>query len=1313
MSHLNEKQVTGLIRIIIFVGVILYIALPVVSIYWVNQPFLGMALDEFAVVNSIRGSEWVVNEIDPPLYFPERIVSVNEIPVETEQEVYALVWSMAVGEQVVLQTAVPPETHRTYKPDIAPRAVNLTLQSFPMGDLWSFFIVPYLIGFVCLVVGIWSFWVRPHAKVARYFLFFMLTLAWTLGGIFDQMTIQWLVGVWVVALPFAGSFSLLFACNFPHENTMSWRKYEWLLLSPAIILSLWATIWRFSPPTSWDYTTPWLYEYSFVGVAVLASFIIIAVRAYRSPSSLIRQQGHLVLGSAVVSFLPIAVYFILIVLDVTDFDSFRPEIYLAPIVLYPLTIGYVIIRYRLLDVELVLREGATSLIIFTILALALVLILTPINRFMSANNPLLLAMLVAGAALAIEPLRRGIKRGLDRYLFSKPASFGKLVRAYNHEITTAVSSAEVTTLLQTYISKGIPDSNVYLYRQEPKQRRFIAESRPPISEKSIVVTVLNQRNDWIDLADKTVWPTEWLAHEAEVMDLDATLILPLKSEQTLLGFLTIRRQEENSYFTQPELTYLSSLAGQSVLGLERVHIVNSLEARVAELDVISQFSQALNFTVDLDILFELVYVNYQRLLNINNLVVTLKNDITDEFYYAFYVEGDDRHTAREGKKQLVTQPELLQATRSGQDTLAYVENAQQYWFITPLHAGAYVLGTMHVAYPSQEALSEGQKNLLILLADRTAVAIDRLQTRAQLQERAQQMETINQISMSLTSTLEVDPLLELILDKAMELIGAEAGSFMLASEESNELVFKVARGPSSENLVGLSLPIGTGLAGTVAQTGRPILVSDVRQDKRWFSNVDEDIAFTTRTMLTVPLLRHDTVIGVLQTINKIEDGQFNEADQQLLMTFGSQAVVALENARLLAQTDEALQRRVNELFMLQQFDQAISNTLDIDEVLTMTLDWTLRIADGTAGCIALIDDSGDASVRAIYGYERNFTLLDANENLEESLIGYVIKHKRPHLTNNVHDEPLYRASSLSTHSQLTIPILYKSNMIGAIAIESKQFDAFDPVMAETVVRMTTHASAAIYNAVLYEQVNQANQAKSEFVSMVSHELKTPMTSIGGFTQMLLSGVVGELNAQQKNFLDTIAANLRRMDRQIQDLTDISRIETGQLYMQFAPTDLSQVVSETMISVQGPCDAKGIKVHLEYPPELPLVKADSSRLIQVLINLLSNACKYSPENTDTYLRFTTDFTQYPDGTESEEPMVLCVVEDTGYGMSEEDQAKLFSKFFRSENPDIRKAKGTGLGLTITRGIVELHGGRIWFESELGKGTTFLFTVPQSE
>ncbi len=230
----------------------------------------------------------------------------------------------------------------------------------------------------------------------------------------------------------------------------------------------------------------------------------------------------------------------------------------------------------------------------------------------------------------------------------------------------------------------------------------------------------------------------------------------------------------------------------------------------------------------------------------------------------------------------------------------------------------------------------------------------------------------------------------------------------------------------------------------------------------------------------------------------------------------------------------------------------------------------------------------------------------------------------------------------------------------------------------------------------------ANKSKSEFVSVVSHELKIPMTSIKGYSELMLSGATGAVNDNQKNFLQTIRTNVDRMATLVVDLTDISRLESGNLRLEPRSVRVQEIIDEVAGLLRTQVDAKSQQLNIESDSALPNVWCDRNRFAQALTNLISNANKYSPEQA----RILVKTSVHPD----EKYMLQIMIQDNGYGMTPEDQQKLFSKFFRSGDEMVREAPGTGLGMSITKNLIELQGGKIWFESEYRKGTTFYFTVP---
>ncbi|MCI0397402.1 MAG: HAMP domain-containing histidine kinase, partial [Chloroflexi bacterium] len=347
---------------------------------------------------------------------------------------------------------------------------------------------------------------------------------------------------------------------------------------------------------------------------------------------------------------------------------------------------------------------------------------------------------------------------------------------------------------------------------------------------------------------------------------------------------------------------------------------------------------------------------------------------------------------------------------------------------------------------------------------------------------------------------------------------------------------------------------------------------------------------------------------------------------------------------------------------------------------------------------------------------------------------YVLEQRAPLYLADVQSDPRYTpmrdvARQRGTVSLLLLPLLIRDQVVGTLglnAISRREFTAEEIALAQNVAAAT---SQALENARLYEAVQQelterkraeeaaqkareaaeaANQAKSEFVSTVSHELKVPMTAIQGYTDLMRSGVVGLVNETQAQFLNIIRANADRMNRLVSDLTDISRIESGRLHLEFSAVALHEVVEEVIQSNGAQFQEKEQTLTLAIPDDLPPVWTDRSRLEQILTNLVSNAHKYTPAGGHITVHAESIFSQ--SGPRKDVAVIHVAIQDNGIGISPEDQQLLFQKFFRSGDEQARVVSGTGLGLSITKELIELQGGRIWFESVLRQGTTFHFILP---
>jgi signal transduction histidine kinase len=591
------------------------------------------------------------------------------------------------------------------------------------------------------------------------------------------------------------------------------------------------------------------------------------------------------------------------------------------------------------------------------------------------------------------------------------------------------------------------------------------------------------------------------------------------------------------------------------------------------------------------------------------------------------------------------------------------------------------------------------------IADQTVGAIVKARLLQETQQRAHQLSTLNEITRQLTSTLEQEPLLRNILENAVNILNCEAGTLFLIDEQTGELVFRVTVGPVAGNLLGQHLPAGAGIAGRAVQTRAPVIENDGQRSVTRFEGSDRQTGFTSRSLLAVPMQIKDRVLGVIEVINRRDGLPFVEDDQNLLTAFAGQAAVAIENARLLALTDQELTEKVEELQVMGRIVRELNASLEVDRAMRTTLEWAMRRSNAEAGLIGMIEED-QLRLIAQQGYEDILSPEDARMPLLLPAIKSAIERGQPSQVSLIGNGA--KGILPTAHTQIIVPIRREAQVIGLLLLESTSDSQGNLTFLN---QLSDSAAIAIANAQLYDEVQRANLAKSEFVSFVAHELKNPMTSIKGYTELLAAGSVGQINEMQTNFLSTIRSNVERMSALVSDLNDNAKIEAGRLRLDYKPADVTEIVDDVVRSTRRQVDDKRQSVELQIPTQLPQVWADRLRVGQVLTNLVSNAHKYTPEGGKILVGAEATSNQWdPEGAKN---VVHLWVKDNGIGISFEDQAKIFQKFFRSDDSKAREAPGTGLGLNITKSLVEMQGGRIWFDSEFRKGTTFHFTIPIAE
>jgi signal transduction histidine kinase len=572
----------------------------------------------------------------------------------------------------------------------------------------------------------------------------------------------------------------------------------------------------------------------------------------------------------------------------------------------------------------------------------------------------------------------------------------------------------------------------------------------------------------------------------------------------------------------------------------------------------------------------------------------------------------------------------------------------------------------------------------------TRAAIETARKRLGQYERSLQGDTkqerlgaLYSVSKSLGISLNLKDVLTQVMDAVIQLTGAERGFLTLIDPDTGNLDLRAARNIEQETLQREDMEISRTVVHSVIQSGEGIVTTDAQTDPR-FAQQESVIFYSLRSILCAPLRAQGRIIGVIYVDNRAQSSLFTQDDLEMLSAFANQAAVAIENARLYTQTDQALKDRVAELETLSQIDMQLNENLDLSRVLEITRQWSIKGINGTECWITVTDEETNQQKLAAGPLD------GAIPTPDEQILSLVSDDPTPKLTPKDRERPVY----------LIAPLLHTREIIGSIIVPHPEVHASQA--SQFLGRLAIRSSTAIENAKLYQAVQYANESKSQFVSIVTHELRIPLTSIKGYTDLIRQGLVGPINEQQNDFLDVIRNNADRMSTLIADLSDISRIERGILKLETVFAPLHGYVDETIDSLRHNLEEKSQKLVIDVPKTLPPVYTDPNRLVQILTNVISNAWKYTPEGGVITVQAA-----------QKENLVYVEVSDTGIGISADDQDKLFTQFFRSEAPAVREQTGWGLGLNVTKRLVEVMGGNIGMFNKPKDGCTFWFTLPTTE
>jgi signal transduction histidine kinase len=593
-----------------------------------------------------------------------------------------------------------------------------------------------------------------------------------------------------------------------------------------------------------------------------------------------------------------------------------------------------------------------------------------------------------------------------------------------------------------------------------------------------------------------------------------------------------------------------------------------------------------------------------------------------------------------------------------------------------------------------------------------------------LEEVLQQTDTLTHFTDQLRTAADIarrlntlrDP--ELLLQEVVELLQSRYGLYhahiYLLDETTRRLNLRIGSGEVGRVLRERehAIPIDkeASLVARAARTRGTVLVEDTQREPDFMPN---PLLPHTRAEMSLPLVVGDRLLGVLDLQDQ-QIGRFTEAERDTFSTLAGQVAVALENAELFAEQRRA--RAERERFTLQlrtasDIAGEISAILDPDKLLN-TVIRLLKERFGLYYAHYYTFDRTDAQLRLRAGYgEAGQQMLDQSHTIplqtQQSLVARAARTRKAIVVQDVLEETGFLPNPLlpQTRSEVAVPILAAGEVLGVLDVQHDRADYFTEGDLNVYNTLAGQIATAMENATLFEEIQQTaerlrevDRLKSEFLANMSHELRTPLTSINGYAEIMMMGIEGEIPTEIREDVEAIYENGHHLLNLINDVLDLAKIEAGHLNLNLEAIDLLHILDEVQTSTAGLLAKKHLNFLIETENNLPAVQGDRVRLNQVLNNLLSNAIKFTEEG---HVKLRT----YRDNGH-----ICLAVEDTGVGISRENLELIFERFRQVDGTSTRTQEGTGLGLAITRHLIEMHGGTIDVQSELGRGSTFTVRLP---
>ncbi|MDW8327347.1 MAG: GAF domain-containing protein, partial [Anaerolineales bacterium] len=809
----------------------------------------------------------------------------------------------------------------------------------------------------------------------------------------------------------------------------------------------------------------------------------------------------------------------------------------------------------------------------------------------------------------------------------------------------------------------------------------------------------------------------------------AALFVPLVVSGEWVGYLAGFIGEPTT-FTENERLRLISLSQQAAALIENLRSIAVIERRAEQLGALNRLAEAAASNLELDALLTAVCREIGQAFQARGVIIALLNTERDALVVAADYRADELADARQENGSvgvaipLMSSPSLQRVIESRHplilgetQTDPPEERLQQLWrerrlenlLLVPLVTRGEVIGTLGIdSAPPRRVFTDAEVSLAETMAGQVANAIENSRLYRQAQRRAQQLITAAEVSRAATTLLDEHELLQRTVELIHERFQLYYVGLFLVDESGRWAVLRHAVGgaPEAATLllrqghrleVGGQSMIGWAIAHRTAR-----ISADVAEETVRYAN---PLTPETRSEMALPLIVGPNVLGAI-SVQSTQRHAFSEADIAVLQTMADQIAAALQNARLF--------RRVKtqewSASALARITQAISGKLDEQEV------WNTLATE--------LLDVFEAEGVVIFGWNATEEMLLPRVVLCEPEAADVLCWPAPGRPTPLSTYPeLAQVIASQTqqvqlltlglfgerHKSVIVPFSVEGRLDSLIMLvqhsSSTHLTPDDFSLLEAVMHS---AESAVQIARLYalqretaERLQEVDRLKTQFLANMSHELRTPLNSIIGFSRVILKGIDGPITETQRQDLTSIYNSGQHLLGLINDILDLSRIEAGKLELSFEKIYLDDIIDGVLATTRGLVRDKAIELHKHVPADLPPVRADPTRVRQVLLNLCSNAAKFTERGS-----ITLSVTVLP-----EESAVQISVSDTGQGIPAREMNKLFERFSQVDGSPTRRTGGTGLGLNISRHLVELHGGRIWAESAgPGCGATFHFTLP---